>query len=165
MPAFTASAILSKWVCPGMTSLRELSTAMKGRSISSSVMPSALSRLRCGARATPRLIWSLLSSIGLASSRAASPNTQKPAARCTGPENETAVRRRAQGGSTTDNGVAGPTLLAPFGPAVSLSTERSFAPNCSEVAVRVAHRLLAPTAGSLQMGSPLLFLVNAFHRY
>ena len=41
MPAFTASAILSKLVCPGMTSLRELSTAMKGRSISSSVMPSA----------------------------------------------------------------------------------------------------------------------------
>lgn len=78
--------------------------------------------------------------------------------------NEATTRACRAEGSTTDNGVAGPTLLAP-GPAVSLSTEMSFAPNCSKVAARVAHRLLALAAGSLGMGSPPPFLFNAFHRY
>ena len=62
MPALTASAICWRWRCPGMTSFWAETTATSGRSSSSSVRPSALSRLRCGARARPRLIASLLSS-------------------------------------------------------------------------------------------------------
>ena len=45
-----------------MTSFWAETTATSGRSSSSSVRPSALRRLRCGARASPRLIMSLLSS-------------------------------------------------------------------------------------------------------
>ena len=55
MPAFTASAILSSIRCPGMISFAELMTATSGREISSSVRPSALSRLRCGALDRPPL--------------------------------------------------------------------------------------------------------------
>ena len=61
MPAFTASEILSRLLCPGMISLLELKTATSGRFISSSVSPSALRRLRWGARAKPRLMASLRS--------------------------------------------------------------------------------------------------------
>ena len=60
-PALTASAICCRWIWPGMTSFWAETTATSGRSSSSSVSPSALSRLRCGARARPRLIMSLLS--------------------------------------------------------------------------------------------------------
>ena len=45
---------------PGTTSLNELAMPMNGRSISASLTPSARSSERCGARATPRLISSLL---------------------------------------------------------------------------------------------------------
>ena len=62
-PAFTASAICWRWRCPGITSFCAETTATSGRSSSSSVRPSALSRLRCGARASPFFTASLLSSI------------------------------------------------------------------------------------------------------
>ena len=60
-PALTASATCWRWMWPGMTSFWAETTATSGRSISSSVRPSALSRLRCGARASPRLMASLRS--------------------------------------------------------------------------------------------------------
>ena len=63
MPAFTASQILSRLLWPGIMSLRELNTATRGFFISSSVRPSAFSRLRWGARATPTLTASLRSCI------------------------------------------------------------------------------------------------------
>ena len=59
-PALTASTTLRRCMCPGTTSLNELAMPMNGRSISASLTPSARSSERCGARATPRLISSLL---------------------------------------------------------------------------------------------------------
>ena len=59
-PALTASTTLSRCMWPGTTSLKELAMPTNGRSISASVTPSARSRARCGARATPSLISSLL---------------------------------------------------------------------------------------------------------
>ncbi len=45
-PAFTASAILSRFTWPGMISLYEPTTATRGRAISTSVSPMARRRLR-----------------------------------------------------------------------------------------------------------------------
>ena len=59
-PALTASTTLRRCMWPGTTSLKELAMPMNGLSISASLMPSARSSERCGARATPRLISSLL---------------------------------------------------------------------------------------------------------
>ena len=59
-PALTASTTLRRCTWPGTTSLKALATPMNGFSISASLMPSARSSERCGARATPRLISSLL---------------------------------------------------------------------------------------------------------
>ena len=73
-PALTASATLRRFRCPGMTSFAELTTAMSGREISSSVRPSALSRLRCGAFEGPVFMRSLRSSIPLHPSLVASGN-------------------------------------------------------------------------------------------
>ena len=76
MPYFTASPILSSIRWPGMISFAELTTATSGREISSSVRPSALSRLRCGAFERPPFMRSLayaiarLPSFGTAACRA-----------------------------------------------------------------------------------------------
>ncbi len=59
-PALTASTTLSRCMWPGTTSLNELAMPTKGRSISSSVTPRARRSERCGARAAPSLISSLL---------------------------------------------------------------------------------------------------------
>ena len=48
-PALTASAMVLRWICPGTTSLAELTMPISGRSISSRVNPKALSRERWGA--------------------------------------------------------------------------------------------------------------------
>jgi hypothetical protein len=37
MPAFTCSVMVRRWMCPGMISLYELTTPIRGRAISSSV--------------------------------------------------------------------------------------------------------------------------------
>ena len=60
MPAFTASAILSRCIWPGMISFLALTTPMMGRDSSSSVRPSARNRARWGIRSTPFFIRSLL---------------------------------------------------------------------------------------------------------
>ena len=59
MPYFTASPTLSSIRWPGMISFAELTTATSGREISSSVRPSAFSRLRCGAFERPPFMRSL----------------------------------------------------------------------------------------------------------
>ncbi len=59
-PALTASTICRRCMWPGTTSLKELAMPMNGRSISASVTPSARRSERCGARAAPSLISSLL---------------------------------------------------------------------------------------------------------
>ena len=59
-PALTASTMLRRCMCPGTTSLNELAMPTNGLSISASLTPSARSSERCGARATPCLISSLL---------------------------------------------------------------------------------------------------------
>ena len=59
-PALTASTIERRCMWPGTTSLNELAMPTNGRSISASVTPRARSSERCGARATPFLISSLL---------------------------------------------------------------------------------------------------------
>ena len=53
------AATLFRWTWPGITSLKELQMAMKGRLKSSSVIPVARIRLRCGARSNPALTLSL----------------------------------------------------------------------------------------------------------
>ena len=59
MPALTSSAMIRRWIWPGMISLAELTTPIKGRPISSSVYPMALNRERWGARSRPFFIKSL----------------------------------------------------------------------------------------------------------
>ena len=64
-PIFTASVILSRFMCPGTISLKELTIPIMGRLLSSSVNPSALNRLLWGAWAVPVLTESLLIIISL----------------------------------------------------------------------------------------------------
>ena len=65
-PSLTASAIVRRWVWPGTTSVKLLTTPMKGLSISSRVQPSAYSSDRCGARSIPFLTASLFIDVLLA---------------------------------------------------------------------------------------------------
>ena len=58
-PSFTASTILSKFICPGTISLYELTIPTIGFLISSAVKPSALKRLLAGACFIPALALSL----------------------------------------------------------------------------------------------------------
>ena len=64
-PIFTASVILSRFICPGTISLKELTIPIMGRLLSSSVNPRALNRLLWGAWAVPVLTESLLIIISL----------------------------------------------------------------------------------------------------
>ena len=59
IPSFTASAIRSSSICPGMISLCELTIPISGFLRSSSVNPSALNRLLCGACWIPLMTRSL----------------------------------------------------------------------------------------------------------
>ena len=52
-PALTASAMRSRCMCPGTTSLAALTTPMRGRSISVRVSPRACRSERCGAFSSP----------------------------------------------------------------------------------------------------------------
>src|SRR5210317_1368331 len=58
-PAFTASRILSKWICPGMISLWAWAMPISGRLISSLVYPIAFIRERWGALSMPFFMRSL----------------------------------------------------------------------------------------------------------
>ena len=64
-PIFTASVILSRFMCPGTISLKELTIPIIGRLLSSSVNPRALNRLLWGAWAVPVFTESLLIMISL----------------------------------------------------------------------------------------------------
>ena len=64
-PIFTASVILSRFMCPGTISLKELTIPIMGRLLSSSVNPRALNRLLWGAWAVPVFTESLLISLSL----------------------------------------------------------------------------------------------------
>src|SRR3974390_1196191 len=55
-PAAAAWVILSRWMWPGMSSLKELAMPMRGRSISWSVRPMALRRERGGYFSRPDFI-------------------------------------------------------------------------------------------------------------
>ena len=55
-PALAAWVILSRWMWPGMNSLKELATPMMGWSISRSVNPMALRRDRWGYFSRPIFI-------------------------------------------------------------------------------------------------------------
>jgi phosphotransferase system enzyme I (PtsI) len=59
-PRFTASVILSKFMCPGTISLNEFTTPTKGLSSSSWVKPDAIMRDRCGALSIPFLTLLLI---------------------------------------------------------------------------------------------------------
>ncbi len=59
IPALTASAILSRCMCPGTISFLELTTPISGLLISSSVYPMALNSALCGAFSMPFLTISL----------------------------------------------------------------------------------------------------------
>ena len=59
-PSFTASTILSRFMCPGTISLWELTIPIIGRDSSSLVNPSAWYRLRCGALANPSTMVSCI---------------------------------------------------------------------------------------------------------
>ena len=65
MPSFTARAMRFSSLWPGTTSLKELTTPMKGLSIWRSSIPRAFSSERCGARARPRLTESLFIGVRL----------------------------------------------------------------------------------------------------
>ena len=62
-PSFTASTILSRFICPGTISLNEETIPISGRSLSSFVYPSALNRLLWGACDVPVFTLSLLISL------------------------------------------------------------------------------------------------------
>ena len=159
MPAFTASQILSRLLWPGMMSLRELTTAISGRPISSSVIPSALSRLRCGARAAPTLMASLRSCMFRVLPPGVTAHKKILAAStCT----RTSWEQRSK--PRTDNGVADSGYLPHAIAKVIRKARKTFAPNCSEVAFGAAHHRLAASAGSLRDGFVLTFLVNTFRR-
>ncbi len=58
-PAFTASAIFPRWICPGTISLAEFTTPISGRSISFFVSPRAESKERWAERSFPFFMMSL----------------------------------------------------------------------------------------------------------
>ncbi len=62
-PIFTASVILSRFMCPGTISFQEDTMPTRGRRISSSVIPRACRRLRWGAFSCPVFILSLFISL------------------------------------------------------------------------------------------------------
>ena len=169
-PAFTASAMFCKCRWPGMISFCDEITATSGRASSSSVRPSAFSKLRCGPRAEPTLIASLLTMLLPMSptpdsiKKDSSPClcnlglvTKKPGASRTG----SAFGIGWLGAIETVSDVTGSTYLPCVSPRIAqVRARRSF--ELLGGGFRDVQHGLAAAARSLEEGLTPTLLVNAF---